>query len=63
MPPADGKFSSLLSTLPAPCPIKISYKEKKDHSEKSLGCQNIHQQNEKQCGHLKLSTFVLYCQN
>lgn len=25
----------------------------------SLGCQNIHHQNEKQCGHLILSTFVL----
>lgn len=34
--------------------------EKKiDHNDKSLGCQNIHQQNEKQCGHLTLSTFVL----
>lgn len=67
MPPADGKFSS----LPNPqCPIKISdgektgeKKKRREHSEKSLGCQNIHQQNETQCGHLTLSTFVLYCQN
>lgn len=56
MPLADGKFSS----LPTPqCPIKISDRKKKDHSDKSLDCQNIHQQNEKQCGHLMLNTFVL----
>lgn len=33
--------------------------KKGDHSDKSLGCQNIQQQNEKQCGRLTLSTFVL----
>lgn len=59
MAPADGMFSS----LPIPqCPIKISDR-KKEITARSLGCQNIYQQNEKQCGHLSYAQdFCSSCQ-